>query len=279
MIRCDHCGAETDNGLALCALCQRLAESICEYIPIYYRNLSRWRPGRAGSRPVPGSRALWDGSPADRSDRVTRALDEAGNALTTWARALADDRPHMVDMLTPERADEAGVAVDLCNVFAAHVTSIATTAWCGEWLRDLCVHEQRLRALTEQVTPGWYAGACKRCGVGTYVVDGFTWVTCSGCGATTYARDHLETVLTEARGWVARPKAMAEAIVALVDTEVSVPRMHDRIRQWSQREQVTAFRALDGEGDEVGPKRYRLGDVLDLMMAPVRVPTSERMRA
>ena len=104
-------------------------------------------------------------------------------------------------------------------------------------------------------------------------IPGITWVTCGGCGATTYARDHLEVVLDEARDWVARPKALAEAVVALVDTEQSVPRMLERIKKWSQREPLLpTFRALDAEGDEVGPKRHRLGDVLDRIAAPTRVP-------
>lgn len=278
MIRCLNCHAETGNGLALCALCQRLAESVLEYLPLYFRNLARWRPGRAGARPVPGSRVLWSGEGERGIDRVTTALDEAGNALSTWARALADERPHMADLLAADGAEAEAVA-HLCQTFAAHLPSMATTAWCGEFLRDLTGHEGRLRALTEQVAPGWYAGGCKRCGSGTYVVPGLTWVTCGGCGATTYARDHLETILEEARGWVARPKALAEAVVALVDSEQSVPRLHDRIRFWSSRGWLEGHRRLDVDGDEVGPRRYRLGDVLDLVYGRADAPTRPKKAA
>lgn len=273
MIRCLHCGAETDNGLALCAMCQHYATTILEYLPVYFRNMSRWRPGKAGSRRVPGSRGLWDGEVVGGGgDRVTRALDEVGNALGTWARTLADDRPHMADALTPDGAD-AEVVAALCETFGRHVTSIATTDWCGAWLTELANLEARLRRLTEQVAPGWYAGGCKTCEVGTYVIPGLTWVTCSSCGTTTHAADHVEVILSEARGWVARPKALAGVVVALVATEQSVERLDERIRYWSRVGWLQPVRHVDEDGDAVGPKRYRLGDVLDLALGAADAPT------
>ena len=277
MIHClsPDCGAETTNGLALCDLCQSKARLVLAVLPTYFRNLSRWRPGRAGSRPVPASREP-SGPSAGKGDRVEQALDAASNELGTWARALVEDRPYLatvLDEMTADMPDEVQVVTRLSAFFEEHLTSITTLDWCGEFVRTLSQHEVTLRLLTERVAPGWYAGGCRSCGSGTYVVPGITWVTCGGCGATTYARDHLEVVLNEARDWVARPKALAEAVVALVDSEASVPRVHDRIKKWSQREPLLpTFRALDAEGDEVGPKRYRLGDVLDRMTAPTRVP-------
>ena len=91
-MKCHHCGARIDNGLALCELCQRHAHLVLEYLPVYFVNLARWRPGRAGSRPVPGSRVLYDGAVRASGDRIQDALDEAGNALVTYARMLDDDR-------------------------------------------------------------------------------------------------------------------------------------------------------------------------------------------
>jgi hypothetical protein len=67
MIDCKHCGATTSNGLALCELSQMAAAKSLEFLPVYFRNLARWRPGRAGSRPVPGSRVLYDGVEAGRA--------------------------------------------------------------------------------------------------------------------------------------------------------------------------------------------------------------------
>jgi hypothetical protein len=278
-VNCYHCGATTSNGLALCDLCQRKVLVIFEVLPIYFRNLARWRPGRAGSRPVPGSRVLYDGpSRPGTGDRISDALDEAGNALTTWARKLTDDRGGYVRPLTmsdavltsdlpTEVADElndnpAWKVKWLCLAFEDHLTSVATLEWAGEFVREMDQHEERLRALTEVAVPGWYAGACRRCEAPTYVVPGLTWVTCRGCGVTTYARDHLDTVLTEARAWVARPMRLAEAAVALLDTEMSVPRLHKRISKWGERERIDVIRPND-----YAPKRFRFGQVLDRLAA------------
>lgn len=271
-MNCRHCGAETTNGLALCDLCRRKALSILDVLPIYFRNLARWRPGRSGtSRPVPGSRVLYDGHERGpgTGDRISDALDEAANALTTWARSLTDDRPHLARMLDrlaaarhAETVDEAQAVAWLCKGFERYLTTVSTLDWCGEFVRDLDSREAYLRGLTEGSVPGWYAGACRHCGCGTWAVPGLTWVTCGGCGATTYARDHLDTLLEEARPWVARPMRLAEAVVALVDSEMSVPKLHKRISKWGERDQIEVVRAT-----EYAPKRYRLGEVLDRLMS------------
>lgn len=302
-MKCHHCGATVDNGLALCELCRRYVASALEYLPVYFRNLARWKPGRAGSRPVPGSRVLYDGAVATTGtgDRIADTLDEAMTALTTWARTLSDARtfPHPLtltdavlrDDISDETAetltdDQARAAALLCAGFEQHLTSVSTTDWCGDFVRDLDHHETRLRQLTEVAIPGWYAGACRRkialdatCGAPTYVVPGLTWVTCGVCGATTHAGDHLETILDEARDWIGRPKALAEALVALLDTEPSVPRLYDRIRRWAADEAIVVVRRTTRGytwdydagvmvvADELtGPARYRLGDVLALIL-------------
>lgn len=268
---CQSCTATTDNGLALCEQCRIAASVVLEFLPVYFRNLARWRPGKAGSRQVPSSREPV--GPAIASpDRVSRTLDQVGSEVVTWARCLHDDR----GIELPEGVGEVEDIAALSRVFAENLTSIATTPWAGEWLDAMREAERRLRVLTETVVPGWYAGACRQCQASTFVVPGLTWVTCGTCGVTTYARDHLEVIIDEARGWVARPKALAEAIVALVDTEMSVPRLYDRIRQWEVREKLEAVRRLDEDGDPVGPKRYRLGEVLDVLHREGATRTSER---
>lgn len=267
---CQHCHAETTNGLALCERCQVATSVYLEFLPVYFRNLARWRPGSAGSRPVPGSREPKGVFPAT-GDPVGNALNEVGADLATWARCLADDRG--VDM--PAAEGEASVVRVTCWLFSEHLTSIATLEWAGEFVRSLGQHESRLRELTMRVAPGWYAGGCARCGSPTHVVPGLTWVTCGGCGATTYARDHLETVLEEARSWVAPPMRLAEAVVAMLDTELSVPRLHKRISKWGERDRIQVLRRVDSDGDEVGPKRFRLGDVLDALASEGSTVLSE----
>lgn len=278
-MNCLHCTAETTNGLALCETCRAAALVYLEWLPVYFRNLARWKPGRAGSREVPGSRVLYDGA-RDRvgtGDRISDALDETANMLTTWARALVDDRPHLARLLNrlaaakaAETITEAQMVAWLCKGFERYLTSVSTVDWCGQFVRDLSHHETRLSALTETYVPGWYAGGCRqvvsfddegsavRCGTSTYVVPGLSWVTCGGCGATTYARDHLETILEEARGWTAPPKALAGAIVAMVDTEESIEDLRKRIAIWATRGQIATLRR-----HQYARKQHRLGDVLD----------------
>lgn len=289
MIRCLHCHAETSNGLALCELCTRAVLTYLEFAGVYFRNLARWRPGRAGARPVPGSREPQGEATGVAADRISRALDEAGAEMVAHALQLADDRPGIV---IPAPDDEATQFLALVDLLTANLTSMSTLDWIGEFVTSMRHMEARLRRLTEQVVPGWYAGACQTCGLSTYVVPGLTWVTCkhfvtvvgedgrrhtvdTGCGATTYARDHLDVVLNESRGWVAGPMRLAEALVVLLDTETSPPRLHKRISKWGERGQLEIIRRLDEDGDEVGPKRYRLGDVLDLLQREGQTRTSD----
>lgn len=295
-MNCLHCRAETTNGLALCETCQYGVSVWLTYLPIHFRNLSRnQRPGRPnGSMGTAGQWLIRRGE-VDPS-LIPKALGKANNDLVTWALAFTKDRP--LDL--PDGGEtEAEQVTALCAWFTEHLTSIATLEWAGQFVRDIGKHERALSELTQSAVPGWYAGTCRQttgrdmeggvyvCGTETYVVPGLTWLTCSGCGTTTAARDHLPFVLEEARGWVARPKALAEAIVALVDTEQSVPRLYDRIRQWAVRERIetiqftTRVHAYDAEADRIvvreeatGHPRYRLGEVLDAL----RVEGATRLR-
>lgn len=284
-IRCLSCRAETSNGLALCELCRRLAESILEMLPIYFRNLSRQRrPGRPNGSL--GTSATWLIRHGEtEGSKVAVVLERVANDLDTWARALADDRG--VDLAAGDT--EAETVVALCLFLEVHLTSIATLEWAGQFLREMARHEKTLRELTESVVPGWYAGTCRHvtgrdmegnsydCGTETFVVPGLTWVTCHGCGTTTHARDHLGNVIDEASDWLARPRVLAETLVALMDAEPSVPRLYDRIRKWESLGWLESTRKLDDEGDPIGPKLYRLGDVFELASGARNAPTTQRM--
>lgn len=311
-MNCLHCGAPTTNGLALCELCRYGASTRFDVLPIYFRNLARWRPGRAGSRPVPGSRVLYDGelrSADSTGDRISDRLNEALTALATWGRALVDDRgaferpltfadAALMDDLPEEIADDKGLVFTwLCAGLEHHLVSIATLEWAGQMVRDLAYHDARLRGLIDLV-PGWYAGTCRRkismesiCGAPLYVMPGLRWVTCPSCGSNTPARDHLEVILDEARDWTARPKRLAEALVALLDSEPSVPRLYTRIRQWAHQGEITAIRHTTrdhvwSEEDqnlvvadvETGHARYRFGDVLARVLAK-NTPSAAKRQA
>lgn len=287
MTYCQHCGATNSNGLELCELCQRFAESSLQYLPVYFRNLARQRrPGRPNGTLGGGSWLIQRGE-VDGS-RVAPALGHAITMITTYAMHVAEHRN--TELAAGD--NETDTMTTFAALLEQNLTHVAAQTWAGQFVHDLGRHEHTLRLLTETTVPGWYAGACQhitgrdmegnvyRCEAPAYVVPGLTWVTCSRCGNTSAARDHLETILEEARTWIARPKRLAEAIVALLDSEQSVPRLYERIRKWEQREKIQPLRhttrdhAWD-EGTErivvvevpTGYARYRMGDVLDLVFA------------
>ena len=316
--QCDYCGAETSHGLALCTSCQGVLVYLLEHVVIYYRNLSRWRPSIAtsdlkrtksedlvktmariaesGETKGLGRPATWRTQATD--DRIPRLLDGAHADLVGWAESLADDRPELARVIARILAMDAEPAVRLlCALLTRRVMTLTTLPWVRDLVHGVSEMERRLRVETERSVPGWYAGGCKRCGTKTFVVPGLTWVTCQGCGASTAARDHLEVILDEAREWVARPKPLAEALVALLDTEQSVPRLYERIKRWGQpdRQKITpvvlmrrahvfdmATETIVVGMEQNGHARYRFGEVFDLLMSkgPTRIaPSDERMRA
>lgn len=288
---CFSCGATTTNGLALCEVCQRYATDHLPVLQVYIRNLARFRkpPRPNGSLGVAGQWLIRRGE--TEVDKVAKALELVYNDLDTWVRCLTDDRG-----VEPTQGDsDAETAIAYCALLEEHVASIATLEWAGEFIRDLARHVHRLADHTTKVVPGWYAGECQqitgrdmegntyRCGEPLFVIPGATWLSCQRCGTSSHASDHIETILAEASDWVAPPMRLAEALVSLVATEESIPRLHKRISKWGETRKrkrmvdgeeveiitppkLDAVRRLDSEGDPVGPKRFRLGDVLELLL-------------
>lgn len=258
---CLNCSATITNGLTLCALCQTKATTDLQLIPIYHRNLSRWEPGRSGGRQVPTSRPP-AGERLDGGDQVTQALDDASLMLAGLLLALgvsADgllkvDSEFIHASVTPD-------IVDMCSFLERNMSKLAALPGAGDAVTAIGKAEARLAALTRRVAPGWYAGACRRCKKATYVIPGLSWLTCGGCGTTSFARDHLDLIIGEARGWIARPRQLAAAIVALTD-EPSVDQLYESIRNWGKRGHLA-----DHSSHRYSPKTHRLGDVLDRIHA------------
>lgn len=293
---CLHCGAEVTNGLALCATCRQTLRVGLVNVAAYHADVLRIQPGQRvkvrsayRSTPPPAVRA-----PYDPISNVAAAVD---NMLSTWCRALTDDRPGI--------GHAPLGAVRQCAWLEGHLRSIATLEWAGELLRDVTASERRLQRILDRSDTGWYAGICGAvlederahdgttcmcachnghdcpcdipggcgsevamiaavvCERGLYATPGHGWIRCPECGTTYDAASRRDTMMAEAREELAPVSVIARIVVGLVDTEQSVERLTNRIDQWVSRGQLhdLGVRVLDGR-----PRRvYRIGDVFDLV--------------
>lgn len=299
---CTHCTAEVTNGLALCARCQQTLAVALVNVAAYHSDVMRIQPGqrikvRSAYRSTPPP------SPAGAYDPISAHLGIVDNAIGTWCRALADDRPQVgsIPATTAKR----------CPWLENHLPSIATLEWAAELLRDCLAAERDLKRILDRADTGWYAGKCgfvlaeerihdgTTCGCdchngtgypcdipggcgsefgtiaavvcerGLYATPGHNWIRCPECGATHDTGSRRDSMIREAREQVAPVAVIARAVVGLVDSEQSVQRLANRIDQWVSRGQLhdLGVRVLDGNR----PQRvYRLGDVFDLLERNLR---------
>lgn len=294
---CTHCGAATTDHLALCPRCQTTLTVALVNVPAYRADLERIRPGERVRR-----RGVHTSTPPTRldppvRDRIAETMDAVDSTIATWCRALADDRPtitapptgyrlqcawleqHIATIATLEWAAEALRDLLAAERLLLRELDRSDTGWyagqCGNVLAEERVHDGRTCACgchdggpcdipdggchPEQVLIP--AVVCER---GLYGVPGHGWVHCPKCGSTWDAGARRAILLREARHEVAPVAVIARAVVGLVDTEVSVERLANRIDQWVRRGRLSdlGVRVLDGQHRRV----YRLGEVFDLVM-------------
>lgn len=293
---CTHCTAEVTNGLALCSTCQQTLRVALVNVAAFHTDVLRIQPGERVK-----TRSTFQSTPPptldDAHDPISAVAENVDNMLGTWCRVLADDRP-MAE--TPPLG-----AVRQCAWLEVHVPTIATLEWAGELISEVMHAEKRLQAILDRSDTGWYAGQCGEvllnerthdgescvcechngyacsdpdicspvvpmiaavvCERGLYVTQGQHWITCPECGKGHDTATKREQMMTEARDHVAPVSVIAKVVVGLMDTEVSVERLTNRIDKWVSRGQLhdLGVRVLDGK-----PRRaYRLGDVFDLLQA------------
>lgn len=192
-----------------------------------------------------------------------------------------------------------------CAWLEHHSRTIVTLDWAGELLRDMLAAEKALLKIIDNSDTGWYAGECGNelaeerphdggtCGCGChlgddcdidggcereydvlpavvcpralYAVVGGGFVRCPECGRTWRTADRRDLLMKEAREELAPVAVIARAVVGLLDGEVSVEKLANRIDKWVSRKRLrdVGVRVLVPGGK---PQRvYRLGDVFDLM--------------
>lgn len=296
---CTHCTAEVSNGLALCARCQQTLTVALVNVAAFHTDVLRIRPGeRVKVRSAYASAPPPDINPS--RDPISTAAEEVDNTISTWCRALADDRPG-VGQVPPG-------TVRQCAWLEGHVKSIATLPWAKELIRDTLAAERKLQRILDRSDTGWYAGKCgavlanerthdgSSCGCechngyacsdpdtcspevsmiaavvcerGLYATPGHGWIRCPECGTTHNAGGRRDQMMAEARDEIAPVSVIAKVVVGLIDTEQSVERLTNRIDQWVSRGQLhdLGVRVLEGR-----PRRvYRVGDVFDLLDVKMR---------
>lgn len=295
---CMHCTAEVTNGLALCARCRQTLSVSLVNVAAYHGDVLRIQPGERvkvrstyQSTPPPGS--------APAYDPISNAASEVDNMIGTWCRLLTDDRPEAGDIPTtttlrcgwlehhiPSIATLEWGAELLRDCLAAErrlmrILDKADTGWyagkCGSVLEDERVHDGTtcLCACHNGATyacdvPGGCGSelgqtiAAVTCERGLYATPGQSYIRCPECGKTHNVADRQTQMLQEAKDHVAPVAVIARAVVGLIDDEVSVERLANRIDQWVHRGQLhdLGVRVLGGSK----PQRvYRIGDVFDLL--------------
>lgn len=270
-LRCQHCGAEQSNGVALCSTCQQTLRVALVNTASFYTDALRIQPGQRVK-----VRAAYQSTPPPATavtfDPVTVATGYVDAIVIGWVRNLQDDRPGIGE----PPADVARA----CGWLESHIASIATLEWAGEIVSEMLDCEHRLQRLIDRSDTGWYAGICGNeigrevindegdvevltCPRNLYGTQGSAWVRCPECGRTWNAGDRREVMMAEARKEVAPVRVIARVVVGLLDGEVSAERLTRRIEKWIEKKDLLdlGVRVLDGR-----PRRvYNIGEVFDLV--------------
>lgn len=268
---CEFCRAEVTNGLSLCARCQQTLRVALTNVAAFYTDVLRIKPGERVK-----VRSAYQSTPPPAVkitiDPVTMATCYTDAIIVGWVRNLVDDRPAV-----PSPPDDVARA---CGWLEQHVPSIATLSWAAELLREVMDCEHRLQRIVDNSDTGWQAGVCGHeigrewdgndvvvltCKRYLYGTQGSAWVRCPECGRNWDAGARREVMLRDARDEVAPVQVIARAVVGLLDGEVSVQRLSNRIDSWVSRGRLPSMGVRVLAGNPRPQRVYRIGDVFDLL--------------
>jgi len=187
--------------------------------------------------------------------RAGERHDAAVGELSTWARAIAEDRGHL-SRTWVGHTNRAPAAVH---------PLVQLTLWLTanlEWLRHQPFADEawpalltacgQLVGIVDTRPEGRLVCMCQ-CGKRLYAEEHETTTTCPDCGAgynVTPARDDL---LTQGRELTVTPAEAADLIAGWVDPGANREKVRNLIRQWAHR----------GLIEPAGDGLYLLGPILD----------------
>jgi hypothetical protein len=186
---------------------------------------------------------------------IAHLVDVAANTITTWARLLHEDHPHLRAPAGTTRDAAVWVAQLPAVILARHVGA-------GEFYRDVAALAARIRAAIDRRPDLVYSGPCgaldgpDTCPGHLYARPGQDAVRCPLCGTRYAVADRREWMLRRALD-VNVPGAVALGWTRLLMGQ-TVPA--GTWRSWLSRRRIVS-RGTDRHGRPV----YRFGDVHDLV--------------
>lgn len=281
-VSCGKCGAPTGDRLPLCRTCLAALIGELRAVPGIVADLlvTLARQDRVTVRLASPSTQ----TPLPLRLHASRALDELGNTVTTWARALCED--HHVSLATPVVAAAVRRARDGHRPDPAALAAVAPTSaeiaalWLAahpHWIRrlpdpvearnDIVDAITRARRAMDRMPELRYRGPCRVCAADLYAEAAATTIVCTSCDTSFNATDVREFLLSQ----VENQLATSRQIVAVVRELTGKPLPFGTLRAWRSRGQLVP-RAWQHNGrvsahwiHRDDPPLFRLGDALDLL--------------
>lgn len=168
------------------------------------------------------------------------------NALTTWARAVLEERGGEL----PDGDPIAAAA----GYLAGELEWLRHQRYAVEALRDIAAAHRVILAVVDPPAGRRYLGPCRaavgadECGADLYARDGARHAACRECGTRHEVAERRAWLDQEARRWSYTAAEIAEAYGIRANT----------IRVWANRGRISQVGTVDGR------PTYELGQVLDL---------------
>jgi hypothetical protein len=198
--------------------------------------------------------------------------------LSTWARALVWTSPWLTGSRPGSPAQVAAVpagtsrtrpvpaavpvgqaTLELARWLDRHARDVADNEHGGTIVDEVCDAVARARHATDRPAARIYLGPCE-CGEQLYAAPAAVAFTCKACDTRHYVSDRRRWMLTQSRRVLLTGEQLARAIPALLGVEVTAQLLRDLSRRQGLESHPPA------KWDAHQRRRYRVGDVVDLLM-------------
>lgn len=243
-----HCG-EPANGYYLCGGCTQRLVGELRRVAELRRHLDATITRQTRTTANVGVTSPAAERPLPINLTAAAVADDLHNVLGTWAFDVAGR--HGAAITIASTADAAAYLV-------AHTSTLRTHPAADE------LHDE----ITDAIARAWraidrpperrFAGPCDECGEDLYGRPHRAELRCGHCGAVYDAHHRRSWLLDQARDQLATAKTIARALPDLVGKPIT-PSM---IRGYAHR-----GRLAPRPPDPTGQARYRVGDVIDLVLS------------